>query len=363
MSGALIQLVSKGVQDAYIIGEEGYSFFRTKFMRHTNFSQVPKFIKSMNENDTSITIPVLGDIINAVWFQGSTRLMDMFKNSTITLYVGGQKIDSQHFDYYADILPTYLSDTYSKSKELNSNSTNPVFLPLQFFFCNHKAFLPLVALQKHQIEIKIDFDSNAFSGLTETQKKYEVYGNYVFLDKDERESIVKRSMDFVITQVQRLDHPLNTGDGYNTVDISQFNHPIKSLFFGFETKTQVSIDDYFTFSGVDLQINGTPLFENMKPVYFHTVQNYYKSEYGVSGYDVNNNFLVYTRYYAYHFCMNASQYSPSGSCNFSRLDNAKMIIRGADVGVTRLGDPIYVYAVNYNVLRIKDGLGGLLFGN
>lgn len=363
MSGALIQLVSKGVQDAYIIGEEGYSFFRTKFMRHTNFSQVPKFIKSMNENDTSITIPVLGDIINAVWFQGSTRLMDMFKNSTITLYVGGQKIDSQHFDYYADIWPTYLSDTYSKSKELNSNSTNPVFLPLQFFFCNHKAFLPLVALQKHQIEIKIDFDSNAFSGLTETQKKYEVYGNYVFLDKDERESIVKRSMDFVITQVQRLEHPLNTGDGYNTVDISQFNHPIKSLFFGFETKTQVSIDDYFTFSGVDLQINGTPLFENMKPVYFHTVQNYYKSEYGVSGYDVNNNFLVYTRYYAYHFCMNASQYSPSGSCNFSRLDNAKMIIRGADVGVTRLGDPIYVYAVNYNVLRIKDGLGGLLFGN
>ena len=364
MSGALIQLVSKGVQDAYIMGEEGHSFFRTKFMRHTNFSQVPKFIKSMGANDTSITIPVLGDIINAVWFEKSdTRLMGIFNNSTISLYIGGQKIDSQHFDYYTDIWPTYLSDTYSKSKELNSSGIYRGFLPLQFFFCNHKAFLPLVALQKHQIEIKIDFDPNAFNGLTETQSKYEVYGNYIFLDKDERESIVKRSMDLVITQVQRLEHPLNTGDGYITIDISQFNHPVKSLFFGFAKKYNY-LDDYFKFSGVDLQINGTPLFENMTPVYFHSVQNYYKSEYGVSGYDDNSDLLMNTRYYVYHFCMNASQYSPSGSCNFSRLDNAKMIIRGAQIGVTRMaGEPIYVYAVNYNVLRIRDGLAGILFGN
>ena len=365
MSGALIQLVSKGVHDVYLMGDEGHSFFRMKFTRHTNFSQTPKLIKTMNENDTSITIPVLGDIINAVWFQGSDKLMDMFYKSTIDLYVGGQKIDSQHFDYYADIWPNYLPDTYSKSRELNnkSSSVNSGFLPLQFFFCNHKAFLPLVALQNHQVEIKISLDSNSIAGLSESEKKYEVYGNYIFLDKDERESIVKRSMDFVITQVQRIEHQLNTNDGYNTIDLSQLNHPVKSLFFGFESTTSVYTDDYFTFSGVDLHLNGTPLFETMTPVYFHTIQNYYKSEYGISEYDVNRNMLFYTRYYAYHFCMNASQYNPSGSCNFSRLDNAKMIIRGVDVAPSRQGDSIYVYAVNYNVLRIKDGLGGILFGN
>ena len=190
-----------------------------------------------------------------------------------------------------------------------------------------------------------------------------MYGNYIFLDKDEREAIVKRSIDFVITQVQRMEHPLDTNEGYNTLDISQFNHPVKSLFFGFESTTNDYINDFFTFGGVDLYINGTHLFENMKPVYFHTIQNYYKSDYGISDYDVNRNMLFYTRYYAYHFCLNASQYSPSGSCNFSRIDNAKITIRSANVAPSRKGDPLYVYAVNYNVLRIKDGLGGILFGN
>jgi len=138
---------------------------------------------------------------------------------------------------------------------------------------------------------------------------------------------------------------------------------VKSIFFGFDSTTSTYTDDYFTFSGADLHVNGTPLLENMNPVYFHTIQNYYKSEYGVSDYDVTRNMLFYTRYFAYHFCMNASQYNPSGSCNFSRLDNAKLIIRGVDVAPGRSSDSLYVYAVNYNVLRIKDGLAGILFGN
>ena len=60
MSGALIQLVSKGVQDVYLMTEEGHSFFRIKFTRHTNFSQAPKYLKSINDTDNTITIPVLG---------------------------------------------------------------------------------------------------------------------------------------------------------------------------------------------------------------------------------------------------------------------------------------------------------------
>ncbi len=366
MSGALIQLVSKGVQDAYLISGEGHSFFRAKFTRHTNFSQVPKLIKTINENDTSITIPVLGDLINAVWLEGSSNTLTMFYNSTIDLYIGGQKIDSHHFDYYADIWTNYLADTCTKSRDLNSKTTNenPGFIPLHFFFCDHKAFLPLVALQNHQVEIKINYDQTSLAGLTEEEKKIEVYGNYIFLDKDERESIIQRQLDLVITQLQRVEYNLNTFDGYNTLDLSPFNHPVKSLFFGFNATQSDYKIDFFTFTGADLQINGTYLFENMKPNYFHTVQNYYKSQYGVSEFDSTRNVMVYTRYFAYHFCMNASEYSPSGSCNFSRLDNAKMIIRGASIGGGRVpGQPLYIYALNYNVFRIKNGLGGVLFGN
>ena len=66
----------------------------------------------------------------------------------------------------------------------------------------------------------------------------------------------------------------------------------------------------------------------------------------------------------YHFCLNASDYNPSGSCNFSRLDDAKIILRGVEKGEIRPTDQsVFVYVVNYNVLRLKDGLAGILFGN
>ena len=165
MSGALIQLVSKGVQDVYLMSDEGHSFFRTKFTRHTNFSQAPKFIKTISVDDTSITIPVLGDVINGLWFESGSNSRDniasnLFYNSTIDLFIGGQKIDSQHFDYFSEIWPNYLADTYNKSQELNNKASlsNKFFVPLHFFFCDHKAFLPLVALQNHQVEIRINFD-------------------------------------------------------------------------------------------------------------------------------------------------------------------------------------------------------------
>ncbi len=110
MSGALIQLVSKGIQDVYLTSDEGHSFFRMKFTRHTNFSQAPKFIKTIDTNDTSITIPVLGDIVNGLWFESTDTsnaniASNLFHNSTLDLYIGGQKVDSQHYDYYAEIWP------------------------------------------------------------------------------------------------------------------------------------------------------------------------------------------------------------------------------------------------------------------
>ena len=374
MSGALIQLVSKGVQDVYLMSDEGHSFFRTKFTRHTNFSQAPKYIKTVTVDDASITIPVLGDVLNGLWFESDSATnhniaSNLFYNSTIDLFIGGQKVDSQHFDYYSEIWPNYLADTYNKSQELNNKASlsNKFFVPLHFFFCDHQAFLPLVALQNHQVEIRINFNEENLARIPNSEKKAKMYGNYIFLDTDERERLVKRPLDFVITQTQRVEYPLNAvtdnntqSGGYNTLDISSFNHPVKSLFFGFGTSQVNPAIDRFSFVNADIYINGTPLLENMSPVYFHTAQNYYKSTYGRTYFNMPTHSPTYTRYFAYHFCMNASEYNPSGSCNFSRLDNAKIVLRGVEA-VGR--EYVYVYAVNYNVLRIKDGLAGILFGN
>lgn len=377
MSGALIQLVSRGAQDVYLNSDDGHSFFRMKFTRHTNFSQAPKFIKTITDKDPVFTIPVLGDLVNSLWLEGfeknSNVSSNLLYNSTIDLYVGGQKIDSQHYDYYADIWPNYLADTWTKSQELTNKTSvsHRNFQPLHFFFCDYGAFLPLVALQHHQVEIRINLDRASLLNYSDSQKRINVYANYIYLDKDERESMVKRQMDFIITQTQRIDFPFSNvfdntveSGGYNDLDISTLNHPVKSIFFGLSATNIDPTNDRFTFKTGDIHINGTPLLENMSPTYFHTCQNYYKSRFGVTDYRVDSEDLMYTRFFVYHFGLNASDYNPSGSCNFSRLDNAKLILRGVEKGVLRADqNEMYLYAVNYNVLRIKDGLAGILFGN
>lgn len=377
MSGALIQLVSRGAQDVYLNSDDGHSFFRMKFTRHTNFSQAPKFIKTISDKDPVFTIPVLGDLVNSLWLEGvdknSNVSSNLLYNSTIDLFVGGQKIDSQHYDYYADIWPNYLADTYTKCQELTNKTSisHRNFQPLHFFFCDYGAFLPLVALQHHQVEVRITLDPASLVNYSDSQKRINVYANYIYLDKDERESMVKRQMDFIITQTQRLEFPFSNvfdnsieSGGYNDLDISTLNHPVKSIFFGLSATHVDPTNDRFTFKNGDIHINGTPLLENMSPTYFHTCQNYYKSKFGVTDYRVDSEDLMYTRYFVYHFGLNASDYNPSGSCNFSRLDNAKLILRGVEKGTLRARDKdMYLFAVNYNVLRIKDGLAGILFGN
>jgi hypothetical protein len=377
MSGALIQLVSRGAQDVYLNSDDGHSFFRMKFTRHTNFSQAPKFIKTISDKDPVFTIPVLGDLVNSLWLEGvdknSNVSSNLLYNSTIDLFVGGQKIDSQHYDYYADIWPNYLADTYTKCQELTNKTSisHRNFQPLHFFFCDYGAFLPLVALQHHQVEVRITLDPASLANYSDSQKRINVYANYIYLDKDERESMVKRQMDFIITQTQRLEFPFSNvfdnsieSGGYNDLDISTLNHPVKSIFFGLSATNVDPTNDRFTFKNGDIHINGTPLLENMSPTYFHTCQNYYKSKFGVTDYRVDSEDLMYTRYFVYHFGLNASDYNPSGSCNFSRLDNAKLILRGVEKGTLRANqNELYVHAVNYNVLRIKDGLAGILFGN
>ena len=60
--------------------------------------------------------------------------------------------------------------------------------------------------------------------------------------------------------------------------------------------------------------------------------------------------------YVYSFCLEPEEHQPSGSCNFSRIDNARLLF----------SSPAYVsniYAVNYNVLRIMSGMGGLAYSS
>jgi hypothetical protein len=358
MSGALIELVSKGIQDVYITDTAGVSFFKIKYQRHTNFAQVPKKLGFTGQlpaaNSTSvIKLERLGDLINHMWLEGAS-IVDRLPGTVFDLYIGGQRVDSQTFDYMNDIWQVYMAETYAKSRNINI-STNS-FFPLHFFFCDNDMFLPIVALQYTEAEIRITWGSGVPQGAV-----VDCCANYVYLDTTEREEIVSKDMDLMITQIQRYACPLSTGR--NVLDLGVLNHPVKSIYFGFEKKELYVPDDSFTFSGADLQLNGTPAFEDMTPLYFHTVQCYYKTKFGNSGFNVQAGAPVHTRYFAHNFCMDASSYKPTGTCNFSRLDNAKLVLKNVTISSARVSDDIKVYAVNYNILRIKKGIAGIIFAN
>ena len=60
----------------------------------------------------------------------------------------------------------------------------------------------------------------------------------------------------------------------------------------------------------------------------------------------------------YSFALKPEEHQPSGSCNMSRIDNAQLVVE-LNAGVDRMS----VFGVNYNVLRIMSGMGGLAYSN
>jgi hypothetical protein len=60
----------------------------------------------------------------------------------------------------------------------------------------------------------------------------------------------------------------------------------------------------------------------------------------------------------YSFGLKPEEHQPSGTCNFSRIDNAKLDFTGTQPDASQT-----IYAVNYNVLRIMSGMGGLAYSN
>jgi len=58
-----------------------------------------------------------------------------------------------------------------------------------------------------------------------------------------------------------------------------------------------------------------------------------------------------------------NNFNPTGTCNFSRLDNTTLVLKNMSRPAGRATDMVYVYAVNYNILRIDAGISGILFSN
>ena len=70
----------------------------------------------------------------------------------------------------------------------------------------------------------------------------------------------------------------------------------------------------------------------------------------------HTNFVTSPDFFLYCFCLSTSSLQPTGTLNFSRLSSAKLVSETKNIV-----DPLY--AVNYNILRIENGMAGLLYAN
>jgi len=182
MSGGVVQLVATGAQDAWLTGKPEVSFFRTNYKRYTHYaSSVERQIiqgTPIAGGMSTIRIEKKGDLLNYMYLTARDSTGAMVYNfdwskviDKVELLIGGQVIDTQDFEYMSDIEPVTGGQTYS-TRYLNSAPSGPTnqksaFFPLKFFFCKDwSVSLPMVALQFHDVDIRITWSVNLNSTLT-----------------------------------------------------------------------------------------------------------------------------------------------------------------------------------------------------
>ena len=373
MSAALIDLVSVGAQDVYITGDPQVSFFRQNYKRHTNFSIKPErmdYIGTFESgNEISIPIKSKGDLLSYVWiehaninnnnhnnsiFKSANGTSDETSPTEFSLWIGGQEVTKLDSLFINTVHNTLYNESSAKATCASTTqdggdnvSTGSYIIPF-FFSEDWTKSLPLVGLQYHEVEIRIKCRNGPFS-LGSSPK---VYGSYVYLDTTEREFFANNEHEILITQTQY--QPMSGSD--TSIDLSYFNHPVKAVHIASNNKSSFFPNGTeYLFTDASMFINGVPLFENM-------THEYHRNVVPSRHCSVLNTTVDLEEIYTWPFCLTMNKSQPTGTLNFSRIDNARININGGtNGGVNR--EMIRAYAVNYNILRIKNGMGGVAFGN
>jgi hypothetical protein len=401
MGGGLMQLVAYGAQDIYLTGNPQITFFKVVYRRHTNFS-----MESIEQtlsgsvgfgNKVTSTISRNGDLISKMYVEASMTAAadtDIHANvgsallKEIELEIGGQRIDK----HYGHWLETWAELTNvnqgNRSGTCNDDTTGTrtvgtvfqnmsgmggvagqtgttiagtekMFIPLQFWFCRNPGLaLPLIALQYHEVKVAITFGASTDVASSTPTLSTKLYVDYIYLDTDERRRFAQQSHEYLIEQVQYESHAESASMELN------FNHPVKELIWtGAPNPTAAFNTGPSTPTGIAtgstylLKLNGHDRFSARDFRYFSR-QQVHDHHSGVGGLKLATGAATDAgadNIGVYSFALKPEEHQPSGTCNFSRIDNARFVL-GAKLALN-------IYAINYNVLRIMSGMGGLAYSN
>ena len=435
MAGGLMQLVAYGAQDVYLTGNPKVTFFQAVYKRHTNFA-MENIEQTTNGNPSnngriSVTVARNGDLIGDMYVELASKISATASAAaedcnwvaeraikTAELSIGGQRIDKHYQRWWRMYSELYLDESkkanWGKLTTGSGTASDPaqVFLPLIFFFNrNPGLYLPLIALQYH--EVRVDFDlTDEFETYFNTNT-FKVWGNYVYLDTEERRRFAQKGHEYLIEQVQHTGVDALTAGQTKQVRLS-YNHPIKELVFaataassaraklwnftsdvgdtdvvinsnpvldgsncfvplthsagvplystvadgkpslrlveeGLGSSTTEAVGPIETFK---LVLNGQDRFKEQSGKYFNSVQPYN-----------HHSGCPMPGIYAFSFALKPEEHQPTGTCNFSRIDNAQVAVKVKSGMGSDAATSLNMFATNYNVLRIQSGMGGLAFSN
>ena len=394
MGGGLLQLVAYGAQDVYLTGNPQITFFKVVYRRHTNFA-VEAIQQTFNGNPgygNTVTCQISrnGDLINRVYLQATlgdkvaATAADEYVNyvglrllKNVVLEIGGQQIDKHYSDWmyiWNELsLPEGKRHGYNKMVGESVDGGETLYIPLEFWFCRNVGLaLPLIALQYHEVKIKIDFETrkNCTIG-TETRfeelKDVSLWVDYIFLDTDERRRFAQLSHEYLIEQLQ-FTGTENLVTGSNRIKLN-FNHPCKELVWVAKNSLTADQDYWYNyttgaamvgndvsanpFTDAILQLNGNDRFAVRNGSYFNLVQPYQH----------HTNIPKNPGINVYSFALKPEDHQPSGTLNMSRIDTSTLMVNTETLPGAATYNGINIYAVNYNVLRILSGMGGLAYSN
>jgi len=465
MGGGLLQLVAYGAQDVYLTGNPQITFFKVVYRRHTNFAMEAiqqTFSGNPNYGNTVYCqISRNGDLIHRTYLEVGVKKLTGTNNSyvnylglrllkQVSIEIGGQQIDKHYSDWLyiwnelsLPIGKRFAWDTMvgadsdalnSAAYSNNSEETTYLYIPLEFWFCRNIGLsLPLIALQYHEVKIKIDFETfqnctfvkTGANGATNENaatslESPNLWVDYIYLDTDERRKFAQLSHEYLIEQLQFTGTETLNSSG-SRIKLN-FNHPCKELIWVPKIHSAVSqwynytytdaiiannanaysdfkLPDYsFTsdtikyysvtsnlnnatlntsnlnnaiidniipynessgddfkgkfknpFESCLLQLNGNDRFNVRYGTYFNLVQPYQHH----TNIPRNRGINVYS------FALKPEEHQPSGTLNMSRIDTAILDLKV----LSGVSGAVNIYAVNYNVLRILSGMGGLAYSN
>lgn len=435
--GGLLQLVAQGKQDVFLTGNPQISFFKLVYRRYTNFAVESQamYVDGTPNFGQRVTclIPRRGDLLGSIYLDLTLPRLTLNDGSDtpvsyvnaighaiiqeITFEVGEQEIDRQTGEWMEiwtnlstpasqrDALNAMIGRTYQYSPPNSipgvSSPGLRLYIPLQFYFCrNPGLYLPLLALQYHPIRINITlaplntlfYKQDMVIGDNCLGQSFVnpaaitsmmLWGDYVYLDVEERRRFVSQSHEYLIEQVQYTP-PMPVTAKQQSVNIRvDFNHPIKEFIFVAQRDIMQTVNEPFNYSNLAineavpaallpylnsgqvrtdlistalLQLDGYDRFQVRDAPYFRLVQPYQH----------HTTTPVTNFIYVYSIALRPEDAQPTGSLNASRIDSVNWQITmnpqlDMPPTVSRGNCHIRVFATNNNIFRVVNGYGGLLF--